>query len=118
MRGVDPSIRGFGARSRGLGGEKQRQEDLQMPPSLPAVSTRPRQARPRALGRVLSLPSEQRGARDWGKFYVFLEIRLGPRSSFSRNVPKGLRVLVENHRTTSLGLATAIGRNREIQAQE
>ena len=66
--GGDPSIRGFGARRQGLGGERQRQGDLQMPPSSPAVSTRPRQARPRAPGRALSLPSEQRGARDWGKF--------------------------------------------------
>lgn len=46
--GGDPIIRGFGARRQGLGGERQRQGDLQMPPSSPAVSTRPRQARPRA----------------------------------------------------------------------
>lgn len=89
-----------------------------MLPSSPAVSTRPQQARPWAPDRALSLPSKRSGARDWGKFYLFLEIRLGPRSSFSRNVLKGLRVLVENHRTTALGLATAIGRNREIRAQE
>lgn len=85
-----------------------------MLPSSPAVSTRPRQDRPRVPGRELNLPSERSGARDCGKFYLFLEIRLGPRSSFSRNVLKGLRVLVENHSTTALGLATAIGRNREI----
>lgn len=37
----DPSIGGFEVRRWGLGREKQRQEDLQMLPSSPAVSTRP-----------------------------------------------------------------------------
>lgn len=48
-------------------------------------------------------PIRAEGSQGLGEI-LFLEIRLGPRSSFSRNVLKGLRVLVENHRMTALGL--------------
>lgn len=62
-------------------------------------------------------PIQAEGSQGLGEI-LFLEIRLGPRSSFSQNVLKGPQVLVENHQTTALGLATATGRNQEIRAQE
>lgn len=63
-------------------------------------------------------PIRAEGSQGLGEILSVFGNKTRTQKPFSRNVLKGLRVLVENHRMTALGLATAIGRNQEIRAQE